>query len=69
MEGIKKRPRKKRDRRYNRLSAAEAAQLTEDLPNRAAIRSAVVIAIEKEHLADLLVSICLARTGIIVIVL
>ena len=46
-------------------SAAKAAQGAEDLPNRAAIRSAVV-AIEKEHLADLLESICLARTGKIV---
>jgi hypothetical protein len=40
--------------RYNRLSAAEAAQLAEDLPNRAAIRSAVGVAIKEEHLADLL---------------
>jgi hypothetical protein len=51
---IKSDPAKKRDRRHNRLSAAESAQLAEDLPNRAAIRSAVGVAIKEEHLADLL---------------
>lgn len=44
------------------LVAAKAAQLAEDLPDRAAIGSAVVVAIEEEHLADLLFGICLAKT-------
>lgn len=38
---------------YNGL-AAKAAQTAQDLPNRAAIRTTVGVAIEKEHLADLL---------------
>ena len=42
--------------------AAETAELAENLPDRAAIRSVVGAAMEIEHLADLLVSICLART-------
>ena len=44
------------------ILAAKTAQLAEDLPNSAAIGSTVVIAIEEEHLADLLLSICLAKT-------
>ena len=44
----------RRDRKDHSLLAADAAQLAEDLPNRAAIRSAVGVAIKEEHLADLL---------------
>ena len=41
--------------RRKAASAAETAQLAENLPD--------VAAIEVTHLADLLISICLARTG------
>lgn len=43
------------------MLAAEAEQLAENLPNGAAI--------EVTHLIDLLISICLAKTGSIVTVL
>lgn len=47
----------------NRILAAETAQLAENLPDGAAGR---VVAVEEEHLADLLVRFRLARTGMIV---
>ena len=46
--------------------AAEAAELAENLPDGAAIGAAVVFIEEEKHLADLLIRICLARTGWIV---
>ncbi len=49
--------------------AAEAADLAENLPDGAAIHIAAISAREEEHLADLLIRICLARTGCIVIIL
>ena len=44
--------------------AAEAAELAENLPDGAAIVIVVAarVAREEEHLADLLIRICLART-------
>ena len=46
--------------------AAETAQLAENLPDGAAFGTAIGVASEEEHLADLLIRICLARTGMIV---
>jgi hypothetical protein len=53
---------------YNRVardyaSAAETAKLAQKLPDRAAIRITVRVAIEEKHFANLLWMICLARTG------
>lgn len=42
--------------------AAKAAELAKNLPDRAAIKVTVRVAIEKEHFANLLCFICLART-------
>ena len=51
---------------YETVSAAETANLAENLPDGAALIIAAVAAREEEHLADLLFSICLAKTrGII----
>ena len=47
------------DRRKSQL-AAKTAQLAENLPDRAAVGVTVGIATKEKHLADLLVSICLA---------
>jgi hypothetical protein len=44
------------------ILATETAQLAENLPDGVTVRLAVGDAIDKEHLADLLFSICLART-------
>jgi len=46
--------------------AAETTNLAENLPDGAAVIIAAVAASEEEHLADLLFSICLAKTGRIV---
>ena len=46
--------------------AADAAELAENLPDGAAIGAAVVFIEEEKHLADLLIRIRLARTGLIV---
>jgi len=53
-----------RDRRN--ASAAKAAQLAKKLPDRAAIKVTVRVAIEDIHVANLLFRICLARTRWIV---
>ena len=52
--------------RMETVSAAKAANLAENLPDGTAIIIAAVAASEEEHLADLLFSICLAKTGCIV---
>ena len=49
------------------LLAAETANLAENLPDGAAIIVAAIAASEEEHLADLLFSICLAKTRCIVV--
>lgn len=49
--------------RTENLSAANAANLAENLPDGAAVIIAAVSAREEEHLADLLFSICLAKAS------
>ena len=49
--------------------ATEAANLAENLPDGITTGVAICIAREKEHLADLLFSICLAKTSVIVTIL
>lgn len=46
----------------NYILAAKAANPAENLPDGAAVRAAVGAAMEEEHLADLLIRICLAKT-------
>ena len=43
----------------------EAAQTAENLPDGAAVRTAAVIAVKKEHLTDLLYEFSLAKTSIL----
>ena len=59
--GDKKTALPKQDR-METVSAAETANLAENLPDGAAVSIAVGIAREEEHLADLLIRICLAKT-------
>ena len=49
-----KRSRCARDRKHYSVLAAKTTQRAEDLPNRAAIRSAVGVTVKEEHHADLL---------------
>ena len=49
------------------VSAAETANLAENLPDGTTVIVAAVAASEEEHLADLLFRICLARTGCIIL--
>ena len=48
------------------ISAADAAELAENLPNGAAIGAAVAVKEKETHFADLLIRICLASTVVIV---
>ena len=67
----KKQPAKRRKKRpypevgpyIFRLTTEAAANLAENLPDGAATGVAVRVTREEKHLADLLIRICLARTG------